>query len=131
MTAKPNGVHVRKRGAAPRTPQAAVVGQKAEQKLADFAKLETPAIDAQMWPVHAVAWLQPDLSAAAPPASGLRVERRHGVPVPDFLPPAIAASSQFRAIEQCCEPLLPEMARGIPRCDLAPLGWDPRTEARK
>ncbi len=87
-------------------------------------------MDAQMWPVHAVAWLQPDLNAAAPPASGLRVERRRRMPVPDFLPPAVATNSQHAAIEECCEPLPPAVAHAVPQCDLAPLGWDPRTEAR-
>jgi hypothetical protein len=84
-----------------------------------------------MWPVHAVVWLQPDLSTAAPQSSGLRVERRHRIPVPDFLPSPVAAASQPHAIGHQCGPLPPEIPQGIPPGDLAPLGWDPRTEVRK
>jgi hypothetical protein len=129
--AKPNGApaavpangRTRKRGTARRAPEAAV----APQKLADFAAMETPAMDAAMWPVHAMAWLQPDLAAEAPQSSGLRVERRHRVPVPDFVRLAAPAASRPHLPERECEPLPPRMLQGIPRCDLAPLGWDPRT----
>jgi hypothetical protein len=98
------------------------------QKLAGFAGMETPAMDAQMWPVHATVWLQPDLSAAAPQASGLRIERRHRAPVPDFIHPAMAAVAGPQAPAQGCEPLPPSLPPTVPAGDFLPLGWDPRTE---
>jgi len=84
-------------------------------------------MDAQMWPVHAVVWLQPDLTAAAPHSSGLRIERRHRVPVPDFLQPVVTITSGPRLPARECEPLPPNPPLGIPQCDLSTLGWDPRT----
>jgi hypothetical protein len=100
-----------------------------EQKLADFAPLETAHDQHETWPVHAVVWLQPDVMAAAPQSSGLRPERRHRVPVPDFAAVAIPPASQPRAMQQESRPLPPAMPSAVPACDLTPLGWDPRTEA--
>lgn len=124
--AKPNGVHenggTRKRGAAKPVPAAAAD----PQKLAGFAGLAPPAMDAQMWPVHAVVWLRPDLTAAAPHSSGLRIERRHRVPVPDFLQPVVTPAAGPRLLARECDPLPPNLPPGMPQCDLSPLGWDPR-----
>ena len=117
----------RKRGSARR----AVAMPADEQKLADFAAVETPPIQAGVWPVHAVAWLQPDLSAAAPQSSGLRPERRHRVPVPDFLPFSCSAATPRLPIEHKAEPLPRPTPRPVFQCDLVPLGWDPRAEVRR
>ncbi len=123
VSPKPNGDPRRRRIPPTRTPPSAVE----TQKLADFAAMETPATEAQMWPVHAMAWLQPGSMTATPCSSGLRLERRHRVPVPGFVPAPVAATTQAPPIREQCQPRLPEMPRGIPPCGLAPLGWDPRT----
>ena len=111
-------------GARKRSSRAAPAGET--QKLAGLVDVETQAIDAQMWPVHALIWLQPDLMPAAPPSSGLRVERRYKVPAPDYLvAPAVPAGGSHRP-EQSAQPLPPDLGRGIPASGLSPLGWDPR-----
>jgi hypothetical protein len=119
---RPNGVATQKRGRAARAPKTTA----AAQALADFAAVETPAAEAQMWPVHAITWLGPDMLTAAPRSSGLRPQRRYRVPVPDFVAFPTAEPS-LPSIQQQCEPLPPCMPDGIPACDRTPLGWDPRT----
>jgi hypothetical protein len=79
-----------------------------------------------MWPVHALHWLQPDLDPLRPRASGLRIERRHKTPAPDFLPAEISVASGGHKRRHGCEPLPLELARSIPHSGLTPLGWDPR-----
>jgi hypothetical protein len=102
-----------------------------EQKLADFAPVETAHDQPEMWPVHAIVWLQPDLRAAAPQCSGLRPERLHRIPVPDFLTVAVSSASQPQAMQPESQPLPPANRSAVPACDLEPLGWDPRTEVRR
>jgi hypothetical protein len=127
VPAKPNGVHenggTRKRGAGKSAPGTATD----PQKLAGFAGVPPPAVNAPMWPVHAVVWLQPDLTAAAPHSSGLRIERRHRVPVPDFVHPVVTPAAGQRLLAQEGDPLPPNLPQAMPQCDLSPLGWDPRT----
>ena len=112
-----------------RTPVAAPPAVAGAPEPADFAAIEIPAINAQMWPVHAMAWLQPELSAAALPSSGLRPERRHRVPAPDFLPPVAGTAGSVPPVEHRCEAMAPAIPGGIPACGLSPLGWEPRAEA--
>jgi hypothetical protein len=129
---KPNGTPGAG-SAAPRkrAAKAAAAAAADAQKLAGFAGMETPAMDAQMWPVHATVWLQPDLSAATPQSSGLRIDRRRRAPVPDFIHPAMAAVAGPQASARECEPLPPSLPPVVPACDFLPLGWDPRTEAAR
>src|ERR1051325_10573311 len=104
---------------------------KTSPKLASVAKIETPPANAEMWPVHALLWLQPELSPMRPGSSGLRIERRHKGPAPDFLHVEPAAVSPPFAREHSCEPLPPARERCVPSTGLAPLGWDPRSVCPK
>src|SRR5260370_17236307 len=55
------------------------------QKLAPFTATEIQAIDTQMWPVHSVVWLQPELRPELPGSSSLRITPPHKRPPPHFL----------------------------------------------
>jgi len=97
------------------------------QNLACFAAFEARPIDAQMWPVHPVVWLQPELRPGLPGSSGLTIERHYQIPAPDFLRLHITPNGHARALDEVCDPRPPDLPRQLPRSDLAPLGWDPRT----
>jgi hypothetical protein len=101
---------------------------KASPKLASFAQVDTSPVNAEMWPVHALLWLQPDLYPARPRASGLRIERRYKPPAPDFVRPGMEPASPAQTRERACEPQASHRSRWIPQSGLAPLGWDPRRE---
>jgi hypothetical protein len=81
-----------------------------------------------MWPVHALLWLQPDLYPARPHSSGLRIERRHKPPAPDFVRLGMDPAGPAPTGERACAPLASHRARWIPQSGLTPLGWDPRRE---
>ena len=119
-----NGVHLngvaRKRPAKPQPPA------EPEPKLSGFEAVEVMAIDAEMWPVHAVMWLEPLLTVVAPVSSGLGMKRRHRVPAPDFLYFGMAAAGCAHSTERGYAPLAPNLGHSIPASDLAPLGWEPR-----
>jgi hypothetical protein len=118
-----NGAHLngvpRKRAAKP---------APAEQTppLSGFVVVPAQPAAAQMWPVHAVMWLEPVLTAVAPGSSGVGIQRRYGVPASDFIYSPVAPSDCPRPPEQVTTPLLPDFGQGIPKSDLSPLGWDPR-----
>jgi hypothetical protein len=96
------------------------------QKLAPFTATEIQAIDTQMWPVHSVVWLQPELRPELPGSSSLRIERHYKVPAPDFLYFDIPPTSHPDILEPPA-PLPPGSQPQLPQSDLAPLGWDPRS----
>jgi hypothetical protein len=96
------------------------------QKLAPFAVLEARAIDAQMWPVHSVVWLQPDLRPAPPASSRLRIERHYKIPAPDFLYFDVPASVHAHTLERVSDPIRPSLRQQLPQSHLVLLGWDPR-----
>lgn len=99
--------------------------------LAQFASVEAAPEDAEMWPVHPAAWLQPELMPALPASSGLRVERRYAAPTPDWLRPDPPQPGQSPAPATLPDWALPNLRLELPASDLAPLGWDPRAACRK
>ena len=101
-------------------------GKPEAQKLAAFVGVEAAAVNAEMWPVHTLLWLQPDLDPARPQSSGLRIERRRKTPAPDFLPLAVPAADPAHTRKPASESLPPKLARSIPARGATPLGWDPR-----
>jgi len=102
---------------------------KPAPKLADFVRPELRAQDASMWPIHPVMWLQPELDLAAPAASGLRIERKHAVPLPEFVHEPMTVVGPTPAIEMTV-PILPKVDRVFPASGLATLGWDPRVASQ-
>ncbi len=118
-----NGVHlngaVRKRAVKPPP-------TREMPELSGFAVVSVQAIDAQMWPTHAVMWLEPVLMPVAPDSSGLGIQRRHRVPTPDFIRSHVVAADRPQSPEHRTEPLPQDLGQGIPKSDLSPLGWDPR-----
>jgi hypothetical protein len=96
------------------------------QKLAPFVGIQAHVFDIQMWPAHAVVWLQLELKPRLPGSSGLRIERRCKVPVPDFLYFDVPPVLRPQALERVSDPLPPGVQRQLPQSDLVPLGWDPR-----
>ena len=99
--------------------------------LADFATLEARPVDAEKWPVYPVVWWQPELALEVPHSSTLRNERRHKVPLPGFLNLQLILVSGAAGLHVPSEPILPDVGGPVPLSDLAPLGWDPRVDAKK
>ena len=114
----------RKRASKP-GPQA-VKRETADQvHLAPFAAISLDPQDAPMWPAHVVIWLQAELPLEVP-SSRLMIDRRHKIPAPGFLYPAVAAADRPQNLDRmvefrssCCQP-------APPAGDLTTLGWDPR-----
>ena len=114
----------RKRAAKP-GPHAVKRETADHQHLEPFAAISLDPQDAPMWPAHAVIWLQAELPLHVP-SSRLMVDRRHKIPAPGFLYPAVAAADRPQNLDRmvefqssCCQPV-------PPAGDLTPLGWDPR-----
>jgi hypothetical protein len=100
-------------------------------KLAHFAPVAAQPKDAPRWPVHSMIWWQPALKPELPSASGLRIERRHQVPIPDFLYLDLKPAGKPRpSLESPRDPLLPHREPSLPQADLTPLGWDPRAAVK-
>ena len=100
-------------------------------KLAHFAPVAAQPKDAPMWPVHSMIWWQPGMKPELPNSSGLRIERRHQVPIPDFLYLEMKPAARPRpSLESPCDPLFPRREPSLPQADLAPLGWDPRAAVK-
>lgn len=131
MMSATNGT-ARKRPAK-RSPEAPVPDAPvAPQELADFAAVDLREVDAQMWPVHPVLWLQPELNPGLPGSTALTIERHYKIPVPGFLDLEIAAVDCPRAPqERTPQELLPAVRYAPLESDLSLLGWDPRAEARR
>src|SRR4029077_15509621 len=85
------------------------------QKLAPFTATEIQAIDTQMWPVHSVVWLQPELRPEAPRSSTLRIERHYKVPAPDFLYFDVPPTSHPDTLEPVADPLPPGVQPQLPQ----------------
>jgi hypothetical protein len=100
-------------------------------KLAHFAPVDAQPKDAPMWPVHSLIWWQPGLKPSLPSASDLRIERRHQVPIPDFLYLEMRPAGRPRpSLASPCDPLLPRRQPSLPQSGLVPLGWDPRADVK-
>jgi hypothetical protein len=104
------------------------IGRAAKQapELAAFVREGSEAQDAPMWPIHPDMWLQPELQLAVPAASGLRIERQHGVPSPEFVREPMTPVSHPPSFQTTVHPVLPRVGQQLPGSGLAPLGWDPR-----
>jgi hypothetical protein len=102
---------------------------EAARELAGFAPIKIDPIDARKWLVHPFLWLQPELTPAAPSASGLWIERRHKIPIPGFARVAVSAILRPKPAEAPAGLRPPEVPRNYPESELAPLGWDPRALA--
>ena len=102
-----------------------------EPPLAEFVSVEVHAIDAEKWPVVPVLWWQPELPMEAPRTSGLRNERRHKMPAAGFLNVQVAPVCPAGTIATPDTAVSPDLPGPIPRSDLTPLGWDPRTALAK
>ena len=127
-----NGVAARN-GAASTLPASRIkaVPVPSQPKLAHFAPVGAQPKDAPMWTVHSMIWWQPALKPELPSASGLRIERRHQVPIPDFLYLEMKPAARPRpSLESPCDPLFPRQNPAVPQADLAPLGWDPRAAVK-
>ena len=127
-----NGVAARN-GAASTLPASRIkaVPVPSQPKLAHFAPVAAQPKDAPMWPVHSMIWWQPGLKPELPSASGLRIERRHQVPIPDFLYLEMKPAARPRpSLESPCDPLFPRQNPAVPQADLSPLGWDPRAAVK-
>ena len=125
-----NGVRPRVKGK-PVRPRPAAREAVSEPSLADFLALEVHAIDAEKWPVVPVLWWQPEFPMEAPRTSGLRNERRYKIPAAGFLSVQAAPVCPAAAVATCEAGLSQDLPVAIPRSDLTPLGWDPRTALAK
>jgi hypothetical protein len=141
---RPNGsAQVDARGAArkrsttkPKTVDSPTVAATAgPQDLAGFAPANVHPVDAEMWPVQPVIWLQPEWKPGLPASSGLSIERHHKIPVPGFLNvapgrgyPLICSTGGLAAgLSSAPSALLPKVRLTCPESGLTLLGWDPRT----
>jgi hypothetical protein len=104
------------------------------QELAGFAPSKIHAVDAEMWPVQPVIWLQPEWKPGLPASSGLSIERRHKIPVPGFLNvaagrgyPLICSAGGLAAGQPSALSAQPKVRLTPPESGLTLLGWDPRT----
>jgi hypothetical protein len=100
-----------------------------QRPLAGFSAMEARAVDAESWPVHDAMWLAPQLRAAPPASTGLRVERHHRTAAPDFVRASVVPADGASLI---VEPhaAAPQARRALPESGLAPMGWDSRVEGR-
>jgi hypothetical protein len=97
----------------------------------EFAEIEPKPIDAPMWLLHPVSWLQAERSPSVPLWTGLAIERHYRIPRPEFMPLETAAPNRPGALDNSCAALAAEPRCELPQSDLAPLGWDPRAVCRK
>jgi len=102
-----------------------------EPPAAAFAATEAAPIDAEMWPLHAAMWLQPERVPSVSQWSGLTVEHRYRLPAPTFLQPIAAPLNPPASPDVARDARIPFSRPAIPQSDLAPLGWDPRAICRK
>jgi hypothetical protein len=95
---------------------------RAEAKLAPPADLDVQAAGGPTWPLHPFLWLQPAAPIALPFSSGLRIERLHGMPSPDFRELAVLAASGEAKLARGSRPALPDIPQRLPESGLEPLG---------
>jgi hypothetical protein len=111
-------------------------------ELAGFGPANIQPIDAEMWPIQPVMWLQQEWTPGPPASSDLRIERHHRVPVPGFLNLDAGRGYRLDDLEAARErqwssapgalppelpPALPPIVRLTPpQSGLTLLGWDPR-----
>ncbi len=103
-------------------------GTSGTRELAGFAAVESPPMDAGMWPAHPALWLHPEPAPRLPQSSGLCLERRNKAFPPEFSCSEGAPAEGNRALAEirACPP---SIGIGLPPSDLTPLGWNPRAAA--
>ena len=119
----------RKRSQARATPRNSASTVPVRQ-LAPFAPIPSEPMDAEMWTLTPVLWLQPELFPGIPASSGLTIERRSTVPGPDFLYRELVPAGGVPAPAGPVNGLPPQLPQPLPQSNLAPLGWDPRVLPR-
>ena len=105
--------------------------KRAAAKDVVFAATGAGPVDAGAWPTQGDVWLQPALSPAPPAWSGLTIERRHRIPIPDFVRSGAAPLDRPAAAAFPADAIAPAAKLALPQSDLAPLGWDARAICRK
>jgi hypothetical protein len=129
-----NGTARKRSPTKPKTANHPTVEVTANQELAGFPPARIQPVDAEMWPVQPVIWLQPEWKPG-PTSSDLSIERHHRIPVPGFLNVATG-----RGYSLICNPgglaaglssappaSLPKVSLTSPESGLTLLGWDPRS----
>ena len=123
----------KRNGAASKRPSEA--GTSTDVPSPDFLEApitgEPAAIDSPMWPVHPLAWFQPDGAPSAPVWTGLAIEHQRRAPMPDFLISETAPFDGPVERDHACDALAPVRSPILPPSGLAPLGWDARVVCRK
>lgn len=129
----PNGAPrpAKRKGSAGKKQTDASPANNAEPFVEAPAATEIAPVDAPMWPLHSVVWLQTDLGPSAPAWSGLVIAHHNRIPAPDFVSPGVDPLNRQEARAAECHALLRVPTPKVPQSDLAPLGWDPRTVGRK
>jgi len=84
------------------------------------------AVDAPMWPVQVVGWLQPEVAPSLPVWNGLSIERHNRIPIHDFLSSGNAPLDRPDVPDNAREMRTPAAEPSVPQSGLALLGWDPR-----
>jgi len=101
-------------------------GGRREVQLMPFASIRSSAPSPDAWLVHPLLWLQPELTLIPPGPTPLRIERRHEVPVPTFVPLLVKwGIPQGQRATPTVRVAAGSLSRP-PATDLIPLGWDPR-----
>ncbi len=119
----------RKSAAGPGGRKAGTATAGSERPVAGFIPMETRPANAEIWPVHAITWLEPELRPGVPASSGLRIERRCRAAVPDFVRQSVDPATGPKGIE-AAEATAGQPRQALPKSDLSPMGWDPRVEGR-
>ena len=125
-----NGTHRAKRNTAARK-AAAGPAEDPQIAAAPFVEMGAEPVDSPMWLVQPAGWYQPDLAPEPPSWSGLAVERRGRIPVPDFLRPDAEPFPISAEPAAPPEHMTPGPEPLFPHSDLSPLGWDPRAHCPK
>ena len=127
----------KKKGAAKRSrsssgPNVSADADSAPQPIvAEFAEMETEPVDSSTWLLHAALWFQPERGPSLPGWTGLAIERHHRIPSPDFSETETMAVDRPGMMDCACDVIKPDRRQSFPQSDLAPMGWDARSIARK
>ena len=126
-----NGTHRKEKRNGPRRKTPTNIAEEPEVAESPFVELGAEAVDLPMWVLQPAGWYQPDLAPAPPSWSGLAVERRGRVPVPDFVRAEPSPFEIAAAPAGTLEAITPNPQPQFPDDDLTPLGWDPRAHCPK
>lgn len=125
-----NGTHRTKRNGGTRKPSAGPA-EDPQIAAAPFVEMGAEPVDSPMWALQPAGWYQPQLAPTPPSWSGLVVERRSRIPLPDLLRPEPEPFQMAAEPAASPEHLTASPQPHFPQSDLAPLGWDPRAHCPK